>query len=191
MGARAKGTRGSEEMTISGLTILIICVVVAIVALVAGWAYQTANRLDRLNVRVDLAYQALDAALARRAVVARAIASGMTASFDEELRAAGQALAVAADQAEHSGPGFREQAENRVSGLLAHTDMQTRPQGLVVELADAETRVMMARRFYNDAVRDTRSLGERRIVRLLHLGGTAELPQYFEIIERITPGGGA
>ena len=43
---------------------------------------------------------------------------------------------------------------------------------------------MIARRFYNDAVRDTRSLGERRLVRRLHLGGTAPLPQFFEIIER-------
>ncbi|KJR08958.1 NUDIX hydrolase, partial [Gordonia sihwensis] len=34
-----------------------------------------ATRLDRLNVRVDLAYEALVAALERRAVVARAIAS--------------------------------------------------------------------------------------------------------------------
>ena len=48
---------------------------------------------------------------------------------------------------------------------------------------------MMARRFYNDAVRDTRHLGERRVVRLLRLGGHAVLPEYFEITERVTPGG--
>src|SRR5690606_41110437 len=46
-----------------------------VVLAVAGvWAYQTANRLDRLHVRYDLSWQALDAALARRAVVARAVA---------------------------------------------------------------------------------------------------------------------
>ena len=33
------------------------------------WAYQTAHRLDRLHVRYDLSWQALDGALARRAVV--------------------------------------------------------------------------------------------------------------------------
>ncbi|AZG44233.1 LemA family protein [Gordonia insulae] len=178
-------------MQISGLAIAIIAVVVLLVVLAAGWAYQTANRLDRLNVRVDLARQALDAALERRAVVARAIAAGMIASYDEEARVAGQELAVAADHAEHAPPHAREQAENRVSGLLARTDTHSRSQGLVVELADAETRVMMARRFYNDAVRDTRNLGERRLIRWLHLGGTAELPQFFEIIERVTPGSGS
>ena len=54
--------------------------------------------------------------------------------------------------------------------------------------ADAETRVMMARRFYNDAVRDTRSLADRFLVRLLRLGGRAQRPEYFEIVERVTPG---
>ena len=39
-----------------------------------AWAYQTATRLDRLHVRYDLSWQALDGALARRAVVARAVA---------------------------------------------------------------------------------------------------------------------
>ena len=72
----------------------------------------------------------------------------------------------------------------QLSAALARTDASRRPAALVAELADAETRVMIARRFYNDAVRDTRSLGERRLVRRLHLGGTAPLPQFFEIIER-------
>ena len=39
------------------------------------WAYQTAPGLDRLLVRYDLSWQALDGALARRAVVARAVAA--------------------------------------------------------------------------------------------------------------------
>src|SRR3977135_3134607 len=39
-----------------------------------SWAVQTAHRLDRLHVRYDLSWQALDGALARRAVVARAVA---------------------------------------------------------------------------------------------------------------------
>ncbi|HNM86582.1 MAG TPA: exopolyphosphatase, partial [Mycobacterium sp.] len=41
----------------------------------AVWAFGTANRLDRLHVRYDLSWQALDGALARRAVVARAVAA--------------------------------------------------------------------------------------------------------------------
>jgi 8-oxo-dGTP pyrophosphatase MutT (NUDIX family) len=44
--------------------------------------------------------------------------------------------------------------------------------------------VLLARRFHNDAVRDTVALRERPLVRALHLGGTAPMPTYFEIVER-------
>ncbi|MGB3482049.1 MAG: NUDIX domain-containing protein, partial [Mycobacterium sp.] len=57
------------------------------------------------------------------------------------------------------------------------------PAALVAELADAEARVLLARRFHNDAVRDTLALRERPVVRWLHLGGHAPLPTYFEITE--------
>ncbi|MCA2336034.1 exopolyphosphatase, partial [Mycobacterium avium] len=50
-----------------------IAILVAVLAAVGVWAYRTANRLDRLHVRYDLSWQALDGALARRAVVARAV----------------------------------------------------------------------------------------------------------------------
>ena len=75
-----------------------------------------------------------------------------------------------------------------MSTALSRIDPSVRPPGLIAELADAETRVMMARRFYNDAVRDTRSLADRFLVRLLRLGGRAQRPEYFEIVERVTPG---
>ncbi|KKC03072.1 exopolyphosphatase, partial [Mycobacterium nebraskense] len=54
--------------------IVAIAVLVGLLAILGAWAYQTANRLDRLHVRYDLSWQALDGALARRAVVARAVA---------------------------------------------------------------------------------------------------------------------
>ena len=48
----------------------------------------------------------------------------------------------------------RSVPEGQLSGALTAVDIDTlRPQ-LVAELADAQTRVMMARRFYNDAVRE-------------------------------------
>ncbi|EJZ04324.1 hydrolase, nudix family protein, partial [Mycolicibacterium vaccae ATCC 25954] len=56
------------------VTAVVIAVLLAAILLTIGWAYQTANRLDRLHVRYDLSWQALDGALARRAVVARAVA---------------------------------------------------------------------------------------------------------------------
>ena len=63
-------------------------------------------------------------------------------------------------------------------------DPASLPAGLIAELADAEARVLLARRFHNDAVRDTLALRERRLVRAFRLGGTAALPSYFEIVER-------
>jgi 8-oxo-dGTP pyrophosphatase MutT (NUDIX family) len=71
-----------------------------------------------------------------------------------------------------------------LSAALATVDPASLPPAMVAELADAEARVLLARRFHNDAVRDTQALQERPLVRLLHLSGTAEIPTYFEIVER-------
>ena len=151
---------------------------VLVLLVTAIWALQTANRLDRLHVRCDLSWQALDAALARRAVVARAIAVD---AYGE--RPEGRQLVVTADTAEQAPRSRREACENELSTALATVDPAHVPLGLVDELADAEVRVVLARRFYNDAVRDTLALRERRPVRLLKLGGRAALPNYFEIAE--------
>lgn len=162
-------------------TWLVITAVALLVVLllIGGWAYQTANRLDRLHVRYDLSWQALDSALARRAVVARAVAVDAYAGAPQ-----GKRLAALADAAERAPRPAREAAENDLSAALAAVDPAGLPVPLVAELADAEARVLLARRFHNDAVRDTLALRERRFVRLLRLGGTAALPTYFEIVER-------
>ena len=155
-----------------------IFVAVVLLALVGLWAFQTANRLDRLNVRYDLSWQALDSALARRAVVARAVALDAYGGSRE-----GKRLAALADAAECAPRQARENAENELSAVLAMVDPASLPAGLIAELADAEARVLLARRFHNDAVRDTLALGARPMVRALRLGGTAKLPSYFEIVE--------
>ncbi len=140
-----------------------------LVVLVAVWAaVRAATRLDRLHVRTDAAWLALDDALMHRAVVVRTLvaAGGLP----------GSANAVA------GGPD-REIAENELGRTLGALDRAGLDAGLAVELADAEARVVIARRVYNDAVRDTRALRSRRAVRWLRLAGAAPLPRYFEIIE--------
>lgn len=164
-------------MTLSALTILVLALVAALVITVGFWAYSVANRLDRLHVRSDLSWLALDAALARRAVVARSIAASISATE-------GRNLAHLADAAERADRTHREDAENALSAALAKVDTDRLRSPLVAELADAEARVLIARRFHNDAVRDTLALRTRRTVQWLHLGGTAPLPTYFEIAER-------
>lgn len=158
--------------------IVVGVVLLVALALIGAWAYQTANRLDRLHVRYDLSWQALDSALARRSVVARAVAADT----------GGGQLSTLADIAERSDRSLRETAENELSAALGRVDLAQLPAALVAELADAEARVLLARRFHNDAVRDTLALRERPAVRWLHLGGHAPLPTYFEITERSVDG---
>ncbi|MEV7552145.1 NUDIX hydrolase [Amycolatopsis sp. NPDC089917] len=147
--------------------------VAAIVVLGGLFLLATANRLDRLHVRTDAGWAALDAALARRAVVARAAAVILG---DEDLRG----LAERAEQAKRPD---REAEESELTLRLARVDRATLPSALAEELTDAEHRVVIARRVHNDAVRDTLHLRRRRKVRYFGLAGTAPLPEYFEIAE--------
>ncbi|MBH0774991.1 NUDIX hydrolase [Nocardia bovistercoris] len=175
-------------MTFSATTVLVLALIAAVIVAIGMWAYSTANRLDRLHVRSDQSWHALEAALARRAVVARAVAMAIAGPVsDAQVAEQAKRLTTLADRAERAERAERETTENQLSVALSAVDIaQLRPQ-LVAELADAEARVLIARRFHNDAVRDTLALRTRRPVRVLHLGGTAPLPTYFEITERVTP----
>lgn len=163
-----------------GLTVG-VAVAVAALLWMGTLAATRASRLNRLNVRVDLARASLIAALDRRAVVARAIAASCP---ERDFTAA---LTAAADAAEDAAFVDREAGENRLTTVLAQVDPAEQPVGLIAELADAQARVTIARRFYNDSVRDARTLGTRRMVRMLRLGGHSSLPEYFEISERVMP----
>jgi 8-oxo-dGTP pyrophosphatase MutT (NUDIX family) len=145
----------------------------SLVLLLAVWLYATANRLDRLHVRTDAAWAALQATLDRRAVVARAVAA--TADIGS--------LREVADHAERASRADREAAENELSRELAAVERVRLPLALVAELVDAEQRVVIARRVHNDAIRDTLTQRRRRMVRWLKLAGTAPSPEYFEIAE--------
>jgi 8-oxo-dGTP pyrophosphatase MutT (NUDIX family) len=163
----------STDTTAAALWVLLVVAV-----LIGPWALLTANRLDRLHVRTDAAWAALDAALARRAVVVRAVAAALCT---DPFRS--QRLRAAADRAEHAPRSGREAAENELSRRLAELDRGPLTSALSAELSDAGQRVMLARRVHNDAVRDTLALRQRRSVRWLRLAGTAHRPDYFEIAE--------
>lgn len=146
----------------------------ALVVVLGGlFLVATANRLDRLHVRTDAGWAALEAALARRAVVARAVAVVLG---DAGLR-------TSAERAEAAPRADREAAENELTLQLSRVDRAGLPAELAEELTDAEHRVVIARRVHNDAVRDTLRLRRRRKVRYFRLAGTAPLPEYFEFAE--------
>ncbi|HKS45873.1 MAG TPA: NUDIX hydrolase [Amycolatopsis sp.] len=160
-----------------GWFVVVVAIVAAVVVLGGLFLVATANRLDRLHVRLDAGWAALDAALARRAVVARAVAAG--ALTGEQAACLGQT----ADAAEAAPRPDREATENELTRRLAEIDRGRLPPRLADELADAEQRVVIARRVHNDAVRDTLALRRRRKVRYFKLAGTAPQPEYFEIAE--------
>jgi hypothetical protein len=157
---------------------LILAVAVAI--LLTMWITFTITRLDRLHARVDAAQAAMDAQLVRRAAALDHVArsSGVGLSDAEHAR-----LAAVVDNAMHAGPADRESAENAVGRAVAglvEGPAQLPPEA-DRELREAAARVLIARRFYNDAVRDTRALRARRMPRLLRLAGHREMPQFFDI----------
>jgi hypothetical protein len=145
-------------------------------------AMRAATRLDRLHVRTGAAWAALDAALCRRARAVRGLkgSAALHAAVDA-------ALLARSDRAFFAGAAVREEIENEVGRVLAVLDRRRLAPACAGRLADAEQRVVIARRVYNDAVRDTLALRSHRTVRWLRLAGTAAAPRYFEIVEPALP----
>jgi hypothetical protein len=139
-----------------------------------GWTAWTLRRLRRLAGRVRRAWDVLDAALLRRAELAASIAAAHAAELG---RPAAEDLAAAAAASRSPASGDREAAENALGRELRRVPAALRP----AEAGDAEVRVGLARRFYNDAVRDTRALRRRRLSRLLRLHANRPWPRYFDI----------
>jgi hypothetical protein len=157
---------------------LIAAVVLAI--LVTVWVTFTLTRIDRLHARVDAAQAALDAQLVRRAAALLHLAEMPRSGLEPAVAAE---LAESARQAMELDLDDRRATENRISRAISDlTEHRNRlPAEAVAELSEAANRVLIARRFFNNAVRDTRTLRARRMPRLLHLAGHRELPQYFDI----------
>ncbi len=157
-----------------------------VVALVALYLRGLAGRLDRLHVRVEAARDALDAQLVRRTAAALELAhAGLLDPASSVLLAEEAYAAQTAEQVQ------RQRAETELTGALraAIADDATvallsdsaRGSELLEALRRSCGQVVLARRFYNDAVRTTRSLRDRRLVRWLHLAGTAPYPHPFEM----------
>lgn len=149
----------------------IVVVVVLVVCGVASYLTWTAGRLDRLSARVEAAWNALDAQLARRCAVALDLAAHLRRHrmVPEEQALALQHAAVAARTAE---PADREARENDLGReirtvLEAVAGRTGKTEALAEELRGAGLRVQLARQFFNAAVRDDRNLRARWLPRLL------------------------
>ena len=162
----------SLAIVTTGTWLLLAAGVVLAVLLV--WSTWTLTRLRRLAGRVRRSREVLDATLLRRAELAAALARERADDLGADLATA---LAAAAAEARRPATADREAAENAVGRLLRRVPGPLVPP----ELADAGTRVALARRFYNDAVRDTGALRRRRLTRALRLHARRPLPRYFDI----------
>jgi hypothetical protein len=156
-------------------------VAVVVVLLLGGWLSWTANRLDRMHHRIDVARETLRAQLLHRSGVTLELA--MTDTLDPASRLV---LLEAAHHARNAGPEDFETAESVLSQALRAVfgdaeELQTvldpvRHPGLrhlLEELAEACAKVELSRRFHNDVVVAARALRSRRRVRWLHLAGRA------------------
>lgn len=149
-------------LDVSTLWFVLLAVILTVIVY---WAFSTAQRLNRLHIRTDSALQALQAALDKRVALVAA------------LEPSAQPIAEAAESIKLAYDTFeaRANAEREVSRVIADMGENTPPR-----IVDAQARLQLAHRFYNDAVSDTRALRTRPGVRICRLGGTAKLPEYFE-----------
>jgi hypothetical protein len=151
----------------------------AVLAWVVALNVGRVRRLDRLHQRVDAARAGLAAALAARWDAAERVADPLG---EWSLRA----VVAGARSAEREARGAatdRQVAENALGRGLARIDRSVLDPALRSDLAEAEQVLALARRVHNDAVRDTLALRSRRLVRWLHLAGTAPMPAYFDIVD--------
>jgi hypothetical protein len=162
--------------------VLAFVLVLVLAGVYLSW---TAGRLDRLHARVDAARAALDAQLVRRSAVAMELAtSGLLDPASALL------IADAAHAAREAEGDARAPAESDLSKALRAAldspeqfeELSRAPEGrqMISELEAAGRRVVMARRFLNDAVRVARALRRKRYVRYLRLAGHAPAPATFE-----------
>lgn len=163
---------------------LVLAVLVTV--LLTMWITFTLTRLDRLHARVDAAQAALDAQLVRRAAALLHVAESVDSGVPLVRR---RHYELTARAALDSRADEREGTENAVGRAVAEivqssTPVQPEAAG---ELREAAARVLIARRFYNDAVRDTRALRARRMPKTLRLAGRRGMPQFFDIDDTVPP----
>ena len=158
----------------------LLLTVAAVVLVLAAWVAWTLTRLGRLEARVQRAWETLDGQLRRRAALAEELCRDHADAVGPERAAR---LAACVREVRAPGAGDRETAENALGRELRELpgDVPGLPSALRAGLEASETRIGLARRFYNDAVRDTAALRTRRLPSLLRLHAARPVPRFFDI----------
>ncbi len=152
---------------------------VLVVLLALGlWLSWTANRLDRMHHRIDVARASLETQLLHRSSTALELATSGALDPARSLL-----LVDCAHQARAAAPRDFESAESDLSEALRAVfadgdevlELNRDPAvgELLTELAGDCRKVVLARRFHNDVLVSARVLRSRRRVRWLRLTGRA------------------
>jgi hypothetical protein len=172
--------------------LLLAIAVVALLLVLGAWLSWTAQRLDRMHHRLDVARASLDTQLLRRSGAALELA---TAGALDPARSL-----VLLDTAHHARAVHEldmEAAESDLSAALRavfsdaaeirslRADPYVAP--LLAELTGACGKVELARRFHNDVVTSARALRSRRRVRWLGLAGRAAVPTTVDLDDAPPP----
>lgn len=153
-------------------------VAVVVVVVLGLWLWWTANRLDRLHHRIDVARASLRNQLLHRSGTALEVATSGALDPARSLvlvDSAHAARAAPEDDFESAESDLSEALRavfadvDEVHVLRADPDIAD----LVDELSGDCRKVVLARRFHNDVVTSARELRSRRRVRWLHLSGHA------------------
>lgn len=161
--------------------VLGIAAVLVVLLLTGSWLSWSAQRLNRLHHRLEVARGSLDTQLLRRSGAAVELATSGALDPARSLL-----LVDTAHAARSVEDGDVEAVESDLSQALRAVfpdaaevrELRASPETgpLVAELAGACRKVELARRFHNDVVTSTRALRSRRRVRWLHLEGRAAEP---------------
>jgi hypothetical protein len=155
-----------------------LAAVIAVLVLSGLWLSWTANRLDRMHHRIEVARASLDTQLLRRSGAVVELATSGALDPARSLL-----LVDAAHEARGASANEFEGAESELSEALravfadaAEVRALREAPGigeLLRELAGDCRKVELARRFHNDVVVSARVLRSRRRVRWLRLAGRA------------------
>jgi hypothetical protein len=128
----------------------------------------------------------MDAQLVRRAAALLHVTESHDSGLPDGVRADYERIATHALNTSGAGAA-RQDAENAVGRTVVDLAARPRPlrQDAAEELQEAAARVLIARRFYNDAVRDTRALRARRLPRLFRMAGRRAMPEFFDIDDTV------
>jgi hypothetical protein len=153
------------------------------------WLSWTANRLDRMHHRIEVARASLDTQLLRRSGTALELATSGALDPARSLLLVDSAHQAALDDFEGAESDLSEALRAVFPDVEEVRSLRQAPGTgqLLTELSADCTKVELARRFHNDVVVNARVLRSRRRVRWLRLAGRAAPLSTVDLDDRPPP----